>query len=94
MNRRTLALCASGLLCCLGLAGAALAALDAHNIARRVIAGGGGRLANAALSLEGTIGQPVVGMAIEMPHVLSSGFWFEPWAGEYRGYLPLAVREY
>jgi hypothetical protein len=94
MNQRTLAFGASVLLCCLLLAGAVLAAPDAHSVDRWVIGGGGGRLGDAPLSLEGTIGQPLVGIAIEAPHEVSSGFWFEIWAGEYWVYLPLAVREY
>jgi hypothetical protein len=93
MKRRTIAFGASALLCCLLLAGAVLAAPDVHRIDRWVMGGGGGKLSDASLSLEGTIGQPVTGFVAEAPHEVSSGFWFEIWTGEYWVYLPLAVRE-
>ena len=93
MNRRTISFGALVLLCCVVLAGAVLAAPDAHRVDRWVIGGGGGRLGAAALSLEGTIGQPLVGPEEEAPHEVGSGFWFEVWTGEYWIYLPLTVRE-
>ena len=90
MNRRMIAFGASALLCCLLLAGAVLAAPDAHHIDRWVIGGGGGRLGDFPLSLEGTIGQPAVGIVAEAPNEVSSGFWF---VREYEIYLPIVVRD-
>lgn len=94
MNRKTIAFGASTLLCGLLLAGAVLAAPDAHSIDRWVIGGGGGRLEDAPYSLDGTIGQPVAGIVMAAPDELSAGFWNEIWAGGYSVYLPLAMRDH
>jgi hypothetical protein len=93
MNRRLTTFGASVLLCGLLLAGAVLAAPDAHSVDRWVIGGGGGRLGDFPLSLQGTIGQPAVGIVTSGPNDVNdvgSGFWFEVGG---RAYLPLVVRE-
>lgn len=93
MNRRKIAIGAFILFSLLLIAGVVLAAPNAIMIDRWVIGGGGARLVNAPLSLEGTTGQPLVGILTESPHELSSGFWFEIHIGENGVYLPLMLRE-
>ena len=76
------------------LAGAVLAAPAATEITRWVMAGGGGHSQTGVYTLDGTIGQSVVGQAAVAGYELSSGFWVtagSPAGGE-RIYLPLVLR--
>lgn len=58
-----------------------------------VIGGGGGvRDHSAPYALDGTIGQPVVGMATDTGFEICSGFWCGV-AVRYSIYLPLAARD-
>jgi len=75
-----------------GLASRALAVPTAATVERWVIAGGGGHAEAAPYSLDGTIGQSVVGTAGDFPRLLCSGFWCG--APGHRTYLPVVVRTY
>ena len=89
-SKSVIALCAV-LACGLFLSGAALSAGDAAVVDWYVI-GAGGTTGTAAgtLSLSGTAGQPVAGLA--SPD-LCAGFWCGTGlAGSHRIYLPLVVR--
>jgi hypothetical protein len=93
MNRQTrtalvlvLALCAVLL-----LIGAILAATTATTLEQYVIGGGGGRMESGVYSLEGTIGQPVVGTDNAAPFDLCSGFWCGVDATS-TVYLPVVVK--
>jgi len=61
------------------------------SIDRYVIGGGGGHSEAAPYTLDGTIGQPVVGLASGDGYELCSGFWCGAAAG-YEIYLPLVLR--
>jgi len=73
------------------LAGLTLAA-EGHEIARRVI-GGGGRVEAGNYALNYTIGQPVVGVNSEGDYALCAGFWCGGKAEAALVYLPLVLRE-
>jgi hypothetical protein len=57
-----------------------------------VIGGGGGHAEAGIYTLDGTIGQAVVGTATDTGSELCSGFWCR--VVEYRIYLPLVLRNY
>jgi hypothetical protein len=88
------------LLCCLfllsgvavGLIGEAMAVPNQASVVRRVIAGGGGHAETVPYSLDGTIGQPVVGTAGDFPRLLCSGFWCG--IRGYMAHLPVVVRNH
>jgi len=61
------------------------------SIDRYVIGGGGGHSEATPYALDGTIGQPVVGLASGDGYELCSGFWCGA-AVEYKIYLPLVLR--
>jgi len=93
MNKRTIIVALSiVLICALILAGAALAA-PTQTIDWYVIGGGGGHVTSTdgAYSLDGTIGQPVAGVASAD---LCSGFWcgLADWVANMRIYLPIILR--
>jgi len=77
---------------CLLLTGVALAN-GTPAIDWRVIGGGGGHAEAGVYGLDGTIGQPVVGTAMDTGSELCSGFWCGAAVG-YRIYLPLVLRNY
>jgi hypothetical protein len=58
-----------------------------------VIGGGGGHTEAGMYTLDGTIGQPVVGMAANGGAELCSGFWCGV-IGGHRIFLPLVLRNY
>ena len=109
MSKRKIAALAAALLCILllvlpvqvsvveGLAGVVLAngtpAIDWY-----VIGGGGGHDQLGTYTLDATIGQAVVGTAMDAGFELCSGFWWAVSAGECRSYLPiylpLVLRDY
>jgi hypothetical protein len=68
------------------------AAPQASEIVRSVISGGGGQLEQSPYTLDGTIGQAVVGQAANSPYELCSGFWCG--TEGYKVYLPLVLRNY
>jgi hypothetical protein len=95
MKGRKIIVLAALLFCSLLVAGAALAIPAATTLDRWVVGGGGGHAGAAPYSLEGTIGQSVVGLAEHAPYQLHAGFWTEvAWVVADRVYLPLVVREY
>lgn len=63
-----------------------------YDLSWHVIAGGGGRMAGTQHTLQGTIGQAVVGPAADSGRTLCSGFWCGVEA-EYRVCLPLVMRD-
>ncbi len=81
------------LVACLALVVPVLAQVSAsYDLSWHVIAGGGGRMAGAQYTLQGTTGQPVIGLAAGSGHTLCSGFWCGVGETEYRVYLPLVLR--
>lgn len=62
-----------------------------YDLSWHVIGGGGGKMASAGHTLQGTTGQALVGRMSSAGHDLCSGFWCAGEA-EYRVYLPLALR--
>ncbi|RLC85079.1 MAG: hypothetical protein DRI79_11865 [Chloroflexi bacterium] len=89
MSKRVLIIITGAVLCAL-LSGVALAngtpAIDWH-----VIGGGGGHMEAGIHSLDGTIGQALVGRVANSTYDLCSGFWCGAAAG-FRVYLPLVLR--
>jgi hypothetical protein len=79
------------LLGCLFIVGAVLAAPTAATLDRYVIGGGGGHTEAGIYTLDGTIGQVVVGLDSASPLDLCSGFWCGAMTGHHV-YLPLVVR--
>ena len=90
MDRPKATLLVVVLFCGLLAAGAVLAS-GTPTIERYVVGGGGGHAEVPPYTLDGTLGQALVGLAGDEPYGLCSGFWCEGW-GRYRVYLPLAVR--
>jgi hypothetical protein len=78
------------LLCSVLLVGTALAA-GTPSIERHVIGGGGGHAEVGAVALDGTIGQPVVGIASNRPYELCAGFWCGVEVAHVT-YLPIVMR--
>jgi len=76
------------------LAGLAVAATSSHSIDWRVMAGGGGSGAAGTRSLDGTIGQALVGVGGSGDTALCAGFWCR-WAerAAFRVYLPIILRK-
>ena len=72
------------------LAGAVLAN-GTTSIERYVIGGGGGHAEAGGVMLDGTFGQPVVGIASNSSDELCSGFWCGVGV-EYAVYLPLVLK--
>jgi hypothetical protein len=56
-----------------------------------VIGGGGGHADAGIYALDGTIGQPVVGLSSNAQYGLCAGFWCWVWA-QYRIDLPIIMR--
>jgi hypothetical protein len=75
------------------LAGTVLAS-NGYEITRYVIASGGGPAEVVPYALNGTVGQPVVGVDSNAPYQLCSGFWGCGGAGEYKIYLPVILRNF
>ena len=74
------------------LVGVALAAPNSPSIDWRVIGGGGGSASAGSTSVNGTIGQAVVGAHTSAPYELCAGFWCG--AGtKHRAYLPLVLKD-
>ena len=95
MKGRKIIVLATLLLCSLLVVGAALAVPAATTLDRWVVGGGGGQAGAAPYSLEGTIGQSVVGLAEHAAYQLHAGFWTEvAWVVADRVYLPLLLREW
>jgi hypothetical protein len=65
---------------------------SAYEVQRYVIAGGGGHSEGDGLTLDGTVGQAVVGTTSQVPYDLCSGFWCG--MGKYTFYLPLVLRDW
>jgi hypothetical protein len=95
MNRRIAIPLAVALLAVLLVVGAALAQ-GGPAIAWWVISGGGAPSTGGNVTLNDTLGQPIVGQSAVEPtggsgHAVCSGFWCGIPA-EYRVYLPLVLR--
>ena len=58
-----------------------------------VIDGGGGHAEAGNYTLDGTVGQSVVGGGSNAPYELYSGLWCMAWA-EYKIYLPVVLRNF
>ena len=90
-------------LCCLlllmgvavGLMSEAMAVPTATTVEQWVVAAGGGHVEAAPYSLDGTVGQAVMGTASQTPYGLCSGFWCGVYGA--RGeqvFLPVVVRNH
>lgn len=84
-----LALALTLLLIALLAGGIVLAAAD-YEISRYVIGAGGGPARAGDCTLDGTLGQPVVGWSTTAAYDLCAGFWCG--LGRYKVYLPLVLR--
>jgi hypothetical protein len=76
---------------------AVLAAPTATTVDRYVIGGGGGAAGGGIHTLNGTIGQPVVGGLSNDPYELGSGFWGGMGmvaVAPYQIYLPLITHNH
>jgi hypothetical protein len=96
MNLRRWMMLTLALLGGLLLASVALAAPTVTTIERWVLAGGGGHAASAPYTLDGAIGQPVVGRVHQAGYELFAGFWGGG-AGSrptHEIYLPLILRRH
>jgi len=69
--------------------GVALAA-NGYKITRHVISSGGGQAKAGHYTLDGTVGQAVVGVNSNSPYELGAGFWYG--MSRYRVYLPMVIR--
>jgi hypothetical protein len=74
------------------LTGVAVAA-NGHSIDWWTIGGGGGSDATGGTTLDGTVGQAVVGTDSNGAHELCAGFWCGTQAA-YRIYLPMVLRDF
>ena len=74
----------------LGLAGAVLAA-QVVSVDWRVIAGGGGKTEGARVVLNGTIGQPIIGVSYGSGLSLRAGYW-GGLPAMYKVFLPMTAR--
>lgn len=97
MNERKVVALSLVLLFCLLLTGVVLAAPN-QTVNRFVIAAGGWHVETASHTLDGTIGQPVVGVSSNGAYELGAGFWGGmgtlAGGGEYTIYLPLVLRNH
>ena len=50
-------------------------AAQTYQVDRYVIASGGGEMASASFSVNGSIGQPIVGRSSSASYIVESGFW-------------------
>jgi hypothetical protein len=94
-NKRMMVVLA--LLSSLLLVTAVLAAPTATTVDRYVVGGGGGAAEAGSFTLNGTIGQPVVGGTGSDPYELGSGFWGGMGAvagAQYHIYLPMVMHNY
>ncbi len=66
-------------------------AQGAPSIPWSVIGSGGGHAEAGSYTLDGTVGQPIVGQVSNLPYSLCSGYWCGA-AAPYRVYLPLVLR--
>lgn len=95
MNKRKAFALSAALLCGLGVAGVVWAMSSAsYAIEWDVIGGGGGHAAAGAYELDGTVGQPVVGVVSGGSFELCAGFWCGVQAVEYDIYLPLLLKQH
>jgi hypothetical protein len=97
-RRRRAALITLAVIACLALVAPALAQVPAiYDLSWHTIAGGGGKMESAQLTLQGTVGQAVTGQASSGGRTLCSGFWCNGSSAaekpeDYPVYLPLVVR--
>jgi hypothetical protein len=81
---------AAGIL--LALASIAFAQISSnYDLSWHVIGGGIGQMESTGHTLQGTLGQPAVGLMTSSGHTLCCGFWCEE-SGEFGVYLPLVLR--
>ena len=90
MDKRILVI-GTGLLLGSLLLTAVVLAGGGYTLSWNVLGGGGGSIGSGGITLDGTIGQPVVGQASGASYTLCAGFWCGA-AGEYRVYLPVVLR--
>ena len=91
-KRKYIVLAASGFIL-LMIAGTAFA-LSAPTIDWWVFGGGGGTSSNGEITMNATIGQPLVGSSSDGDVSLHSGYWVSGTVSEqeYLNYLPLVLR--
>jgi hypothetical protein len=80
------------IVCALLLMGSVWKAPNTSEIFWYVLGGGGGRVTNGSITVEGTLGQPVAGFVSQSPLELCSGYWCGAGVSSYQVYLPLVLR--
>jgi hypothetical protein len=65
---------------------------DGFDLSWNVIGGGGGKSTGSGFTVEGTIGQPVVGLSSDAEYTLQHGFWVTM-QDIIRMFLPLVEKE-
>jgi len=91
MNRRNAVILAAAFLCCLVLVTGALAQ-GTTSIGWWVIGGGGGKASSSGVALDGTLAQPIIGLASHGSVSLDAGYWGGVVMMEYKLYLPVVLR--
>lgn len=77
MDRQRIRIVFLALLCALLLAGVALAqGSQPHGLPWHVVASGGGHMASSRHGLDGSAGQPAIGLATGQYHRLGAGYWY------------------
>ena len=66
---------------------------EAPEILWYVLGGGGGRVTNGSVVLDGTLGQPVAGAVSQAPLEMCSGYWCGAGVSGFQVYLPLVKRQ-
>ncbi len=74
------------------LVGQALANLSGPAVNWWVVAGGGGSASGSNVTLNATLGQPIVGTSAGSDITLGAGYWYGT-TPDYHIYLPLVVRD-
>jgi len=83
------------LFCALVLTGVALAqGPQQHRLPWRVVSTGGGRMASNRYGLDGSVGQPAIGLTAGGAHHLGAGYWYGivSVGPGIKVYLPLVTR--
>ena len=75
MKKQGITLMILGILVCLGIVGGALAASNPA-IGWQVISGGGASASGGVITINNTLGQPVIGVSSEDNISLGSGYWY------------------
>lgn len=104
MNRHRAVILAATILCTLLLVGPVLSSTEGPVLSPAegtagtvtidwwVVGGGGGPAGGTGITVNSTLGQPIIGLSNGNSISLGAGYWYGVGAVEYRIYLPLLVR--